>query len=152
MNTIVHAIAGYFFLLLTVRVLSRRPGAQMTPFEFVIVFLMGGVIILATVGDDHSETNSICAVLTVALLHRLVSYSKERFPALAAVIDGKPQILLSKGKWHMEAMYKMRLQDDDVMAAARTKGVKDLQGIEYAVLERNGAISVIKKEEEEEED
>ena len=39
--TIIHAIAGYFFLLLTVRVLSRRPGAQMTLFEFVIVFLMG---------------------------------------------------------------------------------------------------------------
>jgi len=34
-HTIVHAIAGYFFLLLTVRILSRRPGAQMTPFEFV---------------------------------------------------------------------------------------------------------------------
>ena len=51
MYTILHAIAGYFFLLLTVRVLSRRPGGQMTPFEFVIVFLMGGVIILSTVGN-----------------------------------------------------------------------------------------------------
>jgi uncharacterized membrane protein YcaP (DUF421 family) len=52
MNTILRAIAGYFFLLLTVRVLSRRPGAQMTPFEFVLIFLIGGVVILATVGDD----------------------------------------------------------------------------------------------------
>ncbi len=48
MATIVHAIVGYCFLLLTVRVLTRRPGAQMTLFEFVIVFLIGGVIILAT--------------------------------------------------------------------------------------------------------
>ena len=50
MSTVIHAIVGYFFLLLAVRVLSRRPGSQMTPFEFVIVFLMGGVIILSTVG------------------------------------------------------------------------------------------------------
>jgi len=48
MYTVLHAIFGYFYLLLTVRVLSRRPGAQMTPFEFVIIFLMGGVIILTT--------------------------------------------------------------------------------------------------------
>ena len=65
MYTILHAIGGYFFLLFTVRVLSRRPGAQMTLFEFVIVFLLGGIIILSTVGNDVSETNSVCAVLTV---------------------------------------------------------------------------------------
>lgn len=42
-------------------------------------------------------------------------------------------------------MEKMRLQDMDVMAAARTKGVKTLDQIKYAVLERIGAISIIKK-------
>ena len=61
MYTVIHAIAGYFLLLLTVRVLVRRPGAQLTPFEFVIIFLIGGIIILATVGNDHSETNCTCA-------------------------------------------------------------------------------------------
>jgi uncharacterized membrane protein YcaP (DUF421 family) len=72
MYTIIHAIVGYFVLLFTVRILSRRPGAQLTPTEFVLIFLMGGVIILSTVGDDHSVTNAVCAVLTVGLLHRSV--------------------------------------------------------------------------------
>src|SRR4051812_44123757 len=63
MNTILRAIVGYFFLLLTVRVLSRCPGAQTTPFEFVLIFLIGGVVILATVGDDRSEVNSVCTVI-----------------------------------------------------------------------------------------
>ena len=148
MYTIIHAIAGYFFLLLTVRVLSRRPGAQMTLFEFVIVFLMGGIIILATVGDDHSETNSVCAVLTVALLHRTISLLKTRVPWLGDLVDGKPLVLVKNDEWQMEAMRNMRLQDDDVMAAARTKGLKSLDDIKYAVLERNGGISVIEKDDD----
>jgi hypothetical protein len=41
MTTVINAVAGYFFLMLTVRLLTRRPGAQMTMFEFVIVFLVG---------------------------------------------------------------------------------------------------------------
>jgi uncharacterized membrane protein YcaP (DUF421 family) len=41
-------------------------------------------------------------------------------------------------------MNKMRVQDTDVMAAARSKGVKTLDDIEYAILERNGSISIIK--------
>ena len=147
MHTIVHAIAGYFFLLLTVRILSRRPGAQMTPFEFVLIFLIGGVIILATVGDDYSEVNSVCAVITVGLMHRLVSYLKQRFPRFGLLVDGTPLLLLNNGQWQTETMGKMRVQDVDVMAAARVKGVKTLAQIKYAVLEPIGSISIIKKDE-----
>ena len=146
MTTIIHAIIGYFWLLFTVRFLSRRPGAQMTPFEFVIVFLMGGVIILTTVGNDQSETNAVLAVMTIGLLHRLVSALSVRFPALGRVFEGIPLVLVENGKWREEEMQKMRIQDDDVMAAARVKGVKTLGGISYAVLERLGSISIIKKD------
>ncbi|MFL6466291.1 MAG: DUF421 domain-containing protein [Bryobacteraceae bacterium] len=146
MYTIIHAIVGYFVLLFTVRILSRRPGAQLTPTEFVLIFLMGGVIILSTVGDDHSVTNAVCAVLTVGLLHRSVSTLKVRFPRLGAIVDGTPLTVLEKGQWQVETMSKMRVADDDVMAAARTRGVKTLDQIKYAILERNGAISIIEKQ------
>jgi uncharacterized membrane protein YcaP (DUF421 family) len=146
MYTIIHAVIGYFFLLLTVRLLSRRPGAQMTPFEFVLVFLMGGIIILTTMGDDHSETNAVCAVLTVGMLHRLVARLKQNYPRLGAWIDGTPLVVLNRGKWQTEVMKNMRLDDTDVMAAARTKGIKTLDRVKYAILERNGAISIIKKD------
>ena len=69
MAPLLHALAGYVFLTLVVRVLRRRPGGQMTLAEFVLVFLMGGVIILATVGHDRSVTNCTCLVIEVALLH-----------------------------------------------------------------------------------
>ena len=148
MATILHCVAGYFFLLLTVRVLTRRPGAQMTLFEFVIVFLIGGVIILATVGHDRSVTNCTMAVIAVGLLHRAVSAAKVKWPKLAAVIDGKPLVLLKNGEWQEEAMRGMRLAPEDVLASARTKGVATFDRIQFAVLERNGAISIIQKEED----
>jgi uncharacterized membrane protein YcaP (DUF421 family) len=145
MHTIIYAVISYFFLLLTVRILSRRPGAQMTPVEFVLVFLVGGVAILATVGDDRSETNSVCAVMAVALMHRTVAGLKQRYRRVAAIVDGTPLVILKDGQWQTETMEKMRIHDDEVMAAARTKGIKTLGEIKYAILERNGALSVIKK-------
>lgn len=146
MDTIVHCVIGYFFLLLTVRVLTRRPGAQMTMFEFVIVFLVGGVIILATVGHDRSVTNCTMAVIAIGLLHRTVSGAKTRWPKLAAIIDGQPIVLYKQGEWQEKAMRGMRLDPEDVLASARTKGVGTLDQIDYAVLERNGGISIIQKE------
>ena len=147
MYTLIHAAMGYFFLLLIVRVLTRRPGAQMTQFEFVIVFLVGGVIILSTVGNDKSVTNCTCAVMFVGALHRTMSWLKSKHPRLGAVMDGTPLVLMKHGEWQEEVMKGMSLAPEDVMAAARTKGIKQVEQIDYAVLERNGAISVIKKEE-----
>ena len=146
MYTIIHAVIGYLFLLLTVRVLSRRPGGQMTLFEFVIVFLIGGVIILSTVGDDRSVTNCVCAVIVIGLMHGLVSWLKTLSPRLGAIVDGTPLVLLKDDHWVDEMMQGMRLDANDVMAAARTKGLRDLSQIKYAILERNGTISIIRKE------
>ena len=148
MYTLLHAVAGYFLLLLVIRVLARRPGAQLTQFEFVIVFLIGGVIILSTVGNDHSMTNCTCAVIAVGLLHRMVSWMKTKSPRFGAVVDGTPLVLFKRGEWQDEVMQGMRLAPEDVLAAARTKGIRGLDDIEYAVLERNGAISILKKQKE----
>src|ERR1700710_394835 len=43
MNVVIRAATAYFFLLLVVRVIGRRPGSQMTPFEFVLIFFIGGI-------------------------------------------------------------------------------------------------------------
>jgi uncharacterized membrane protein YcaP (DUF421 family) len=144
MTTIVHAIFGYLFLLLTVRVLSRRPGGQMTLFEFVIVFLIGGVVILATVGHDRSATNCITAILTVGLMHRLVSWVKSKYPRFGAIVDGTPLVLIKNGEWQTAILRGMHLDPEDVMAAARSKGIGSIFDVKYAVLERNGTISIIK--------
>ena len=145
MYTVWHAIVGYVFLVLVVRSLARRPGAQMTPFEFVLIFLMGGVIILATAGDDHSVTNCFGGVITICAVHRLFSRLKRYSPRFGAWVDGTPIMLLQDGRWQTTSMRQMRVEDTDVMAAARAKGVKTLSQIKYAVLERNGGISIIKK-------
>jgi uncharacterized membrane protein YcaP (DUF421 family) len=152
MSTILHAVIGYLFLTAMVRVLTRRPGGQMTQFEFVLVFLMGGIIILSTVGRDRSVTNCICAVLAVGCMHRTVSGLKLRYPKFGAVLDGTPLVLFKQGEWQQQVMNGMRLAPEDVMAASRTKGIRSLDEIEYAVLERNGGISVIQKDDEESDD
>lgn len=144
MSTIIHAVFGYLFLLLIVRLLSRRPGDQLTLFEFVIVLLIGGVIILSAVGHDRSIVNCATAILTVGLMHRLISSIKAKFPRFGALADGTPLTLLKNGEWQLEVMRGMRIDREDVMAAARTKGISSIYDVAYAILERNGGISVIR--------
>jgi len=146
MSTIIHAIAGYFILLLIVRVLKRRAGAQMTLFEFVIVFLVGGIIILSTIGVYRSVTNCTCAVIAVGLIHRTVSWAKSKSPIVGAILDGTPLVTIRGGAWQPEIVKGMKLRREDVEAAARSAGVTHIDDIDYAILERNGRISVLPKD------
>lgn len=134
---------GYCFLVFIVRITGRRPGKQMTPMDFVLVFFCGGLTLTTMVGDDRSLTNALCEVMAVALMHFLISWLKQVSPAFGRVVDGTPLVLLEKGQLHSETMSKMRVQDDDIMAASRDKGLMSLDDIEYAVLERNGEISIM---------
>jgi uncharacterized membrane protein YcaP (DUF421 family) len=142
MAAVLRAAFGYCFLVFMVRVAGRRPGKQMTPFEFVLIFFIGGLTLTFTVADDRSLLNALTQIITVALLHYGIVLLR-RFPRFAAIVDGTPLVLLADGKWRTETMTHMRIKDEDVMTAARDKGLMSLEGVRYAILERNGEISII---------
>lgn len=120
----------------------------MTLGDFVLVFLMGGVIILSTVGSDRSLTNCTCGVITVALMHRIVSWAKTRSSRVGAIVDGTPLVLVKQGEWQEEVARSASVQGADLEAASRLKGLRSLDEVDYAIIERNGGIAVLKREKE----
>ena len=144
MMAVVRAFVGYFFLVIIVRLVGRRPGKQMTPFEFVLIFFIGGLALTAIVGDEVSFTNGICQVITMGLAHYSLAWMRTKSSRFARLVDGTPLILLENQTWRANTLKHMRVYDDDVSASARDSGIKTLQEIDRAVLERNGEISVSK--------
>ena len=143
MAAILRAFFFYFFLVFLVRIVGRRPGKQITPFEFVLVFFMGGLALTAMVGDDASFTNAFLQIVTIAFAHFLLATVRQRSSRIARLLDGTPLYLLQNQTWRAEAMTKSGIQDTDVMASARDQGVATLEAIDLAILERNGQISII---------
>ena len=148
MATILRATIAYWALLFTIRVIGRRAVNQMTPFELILLFLIGGMSIQAVVYDDRSLTNALLAVFTIGMNHVLVAWLKQRSVTFRKLADGTPIIIVERGHWHRDRMYRMRLQEQDVMSVARQGGVYHLDEIETAVVERNGAISIFKRQNE----
>ena len=88
MSTILNAALMYWVLLFALRLVGRRGPNMMTPFEMIVIFLLGGLAIQAIVGEDRSLTNALLGIMTVVLMHVLVSTLKGRYPAFGKVVDG----------------------------------------------------------------
>ena len=147
MAAVFRAFFFYFFLVFITRIVGRRPGKQLTPFEFVLVFFMGGLALTAMVGNDASFTNAVTQIITIAVAHSMVAFLRARSSRLARLFDGTALILLEDGTWRTRTLAQMRIQDDDVMASARDQGLASLDRIDRAILERNGEISIIPMDE-----
>lgn len=143
MAAVFRAVFGYLFLVLMVRVVGRRPGKQMAPFDYVLIFFIGGLTLTSMVADDHSLTNAFVQIITVALCHFVLTVLRRRSQRFALLMDGTPLVLLRNKRWVDETIRKMNFSRDDVMAAMRNNGQRNLYEVDSAVLERSGMITVI---------
>ncbi|MGH7169786.1 MAG: DUF421 domain-containing protein [Gemmataceae bacterium] len=146
MVTIINAAIIYWVLLFAFRFIGRRGPSMTTPFEVILLFMLGGMGMQAIIGNDHSLTNAVLGIATVVMMHVSVSTLKGWSENFGRIADGTPVIIYAKGHWQEESLRRLRIHRQDVLAAARSQGVERLQQIKYAIVERNGSISVLKQD------
>ena len=147
MSVIIRAAVAYLILLLAVRLIGRRMASMMAPFDIVVLFLFGGALMSAVLGDDHSMVAAVSAVFSIGLMHVSISALKQRLAWFGRIVDGTPVIVYEKGEWHQDRMRTLRMLESDVMAAVRQKGLMRLEQVRYAVIERDGKVSIIPEHE-----
>ena len=143
MNVIIRAAAAYVFLLLTVRLVGRRLSSMLAPFDLVVLFLIGGASLSAVLGEDRSLTGAFTAIGTIGMMHVLVSWGKSRSNWFGRIVDGTPVVVFERGYWHDDRMKMLRLQKSDIMSAIRQRGLQRLEQVRYAIIERDGKVSVV---------
>jgi len=144
MESVLRAAALYAFLLVLFRITGRRALSEITTFDFVLLLVIGEATQQALLGDDFSVINAFVVIATLVLIDILLSLFKERSPRVGRFLDGVPLIVVEYGKPLTERLRKARLTEADILEAARqSQGLERLEQIRFAVLEKNGQISVI---------
>lgn len=145
MNVILRSAAAYFILLVAVRLIGRRTTSQMAPFDLIVLFLVAGATITAVLGEDRSMVAAFTAIGTIGLMHLFVSWAKSRSDLVGRWVDGTPVVIFENGIWHQDRLRQLRIDRNDVMAAARARGLPSLDAIRYAIVERGGTISIVEQ-------
>ncbi|HYO83305.1 MAG TPA: YetF domain-containing protein [Bryobacteraceae bacterium] len=144
MDTVFRGFAVYVFLLLVFRIAGKRTLAETTTFDLVLLLILSETIQQALVDTDSSMTSGFLLVLTLVSLNVLLSMLKVRYPSFERWVDGLPVIVVENGKALTDRMKRLRLDEDDVMEAARElQGLERLEQIKYAVVERSGQITIV---------
>lgn len=144
MDLVVRGVAVYLFLLLIFRISGRRSLRNATTFDFVLLLIVAETTQQALVGDDASVTGAFLLIIVLVGTDILLSLVKRASPRIDRLLEGEPLVIVRNGVPLRRRMHIERIDEEDILSAAReTRGLTSLDQIKRAVLERNGAISIV---------
>lgn len=144
MDIVLRATAVYVAVLVLMRIRGKRNMSQLEAFDFVVLLIMSEATQQAMLGNDFSVTNGILVVATLIAVDLLFQSIKSRWATFRRLVAGVPTLLMSDGELVPDRMRREAIDEDDLLQAARaSQGLERLEQIKYAVLERNGTISII---------
>jgi uncharacterized membrane protein YcaP (DUF421 family) len=144
MNPVLRGLAIYLFLLLVFRIMGKRSLSEATTFDFVLLLIIGEVTQQALTERDYSLTGSFILITSLIGIDLAFSLIKDKSRIFGKITEGVPLIVIDKGKLLKERMHKCRLDEDDILEAARANfGLERIEQIKYAILEKDGTISIV---------
>lgn len=144
MDNVLRAAMMYFFLFIIFKISGRRTLLQMTIFDFILILIISEATQQALLGEDFSLTGAMITIGTLIFIDMSLSIIKDRFPLLDLWLDGSPIILIENGQLLPRRIYKCHLSENEIMEIARQQeGLEKLTDIKFAILEKNGKVSII---------
>ncbi len=147
MEMVLRAVAIYLILLIIFKVAGRRTLMQLTSFDLILLLIISEATQQAMLSTDYSVTGSMLTIVTLVSVDILFGYIKKRFSQAEIYLDGSPTIVVENGVVADDKIKMVNISVDDILLAARQHhGIYQLEKIKFAILERNGQISIIPTE------
>ena len=143
---VLRASVVYFVLLALLRLSGKRTVGQFTPFDLLVLVLLGDAVQGSMIAGDQSLQGGLILTATLLGWNRVVGYVTARSEPVAKVVEGKADILARNGEVFHEAMKSADLTLDDLEEAMRDHSVPSINKIRLAVLEKDGTITVLPRQ------
>ena len=146
MDIVLRATVMFFILFLLIRLLGKRELGQMTPFEFVVLVVLGDLIQQGVTHNDFSLTGATLAICTFAFWALILSWTTYLFPRAKDLLDGAPRVVVRDGEIVSENLRRDRLTRDEILSEMRLAGIGRMSDVAWAILEPQGKMSFIRKD------
>ena len=133
----------YVAILIGLRLAGKRELGQMTMFDLLVLMLLANAVQNAMVGPDTSLVGGLLAAALLLILNALLRRARAHWPRLGRVLEGTPTVLVVHGKIVEKNLRHEGVDEELLRQALREHGVESVAGVDLAVLELDGSISVV---------
>ncbi|MBO8170802.1 MAG: DUF421 domain-containing protein [Bacillaceae bacterium] len=145
MKVTTELILGFIALFLITKILGKTQVSQVTPFDFISAIVLGEILGNALYDDSATGLLLLYSLFIWGCLMLLVKLISQKSNKMRKWIEGNPSILIRQGKIDREQLKKNRLNLHHLLYMLRQANVFSVREVEYAIIEPDGRLSVMKK-------
>ncbi|WP_349779199.1 YetF domain-containing protein [Xanthomonas sp. WHRI 7065] len=142
---VLRAVAVYTVVLLLTRMTGKRALGQSTPFDVLLIVLLGTAVQNSLIGKDVSLLGGMILAATLLVLNWLVGMATARSRRIDTWVQGSPALLARGGEIYWKELVRHNVSYADFEVAKRKADCRDDADIDMAILETSGEISILKK-------
>lgn len=135
----------YVIITLVYRFMGKREVGELSIMDLIVSILIAE---LAAMSIDKYKANlliTIVPIFALVIVQVVTAKVSLKSPKLREKIEGEPSVIINRGKVNFEEMLNQRYNLDDLLTQLREKGIKNLEEVDYAILETSGNLSVFLK-------
>lgn len=141
-NIIFKTLILYIYIAICYRIMGKKEVGQLGIIDLIVSILIAELAAMSIEEIDRSIFVSLIPIAILVILQISLSYIALKSNVFRKFIDGSPQVIINKGKVDFKQMQKIRYSLDDLISQLREQGVKNINDVNYAILENNGKLSV----------
>lgn len=131
----------YFFIILIYRIMGKREVGQLGIVDLIVSILIAELVAISVEDASKSIMASVIPIMCLVFLQIILSFASLKNDKIRSLLDGNPSFIIKNGKINYQEMIKQKYNLDDLLTQLREKGYRNIEDIEYAILENNGTLS-----------
>lgn len=132
----------YIFIILIYRLMGKREVGQLGIVDLIVSILIAELVAISVEDLKVSILKSVIPILCLVVLQITLSYASLKNSKFRSLLEGDPAFIIKNGKINYKEMIKQKYGLDDLLEQLRERGYRNVEEIEYAILENNGTLSV----------
>ena len=135
----------YTFLLITMRLMGKRQLGELEISELVSTLLLSDIAALPITNPEIPLSYALVPILSITAFEIVTSLLLTKRPKLKGLLSTRPIMIIKKGTIDHTELLKNRISIDELLSELRQKDVTDIGEVDYAIIEQNGKMTVVKK-------
>lgn len=134
----------YFFVMLAYRLMGKREVGQLGIIDLIVSILIAELVAMSIENFKESIYLTIMPIILLTILEIVLAYIGVKSKRFRNFFGGKPSLIISHGKLNYHEMIAQRYNMDDLLVNLRQNSIRNMDEVEYAILEPNGKLSIFK--------
>ena len=147
-NIFIRTVILYFTVILVIRLMGKRQIGEIQPYELVITIMLSDLASLPMQDPRLPLLLGVIPMVTLLMIKMILTQLQLKSANVRRFLDGTPVLLIKDGRLQIQNMTKQKIAIDDILSALRTKGILDINQVQFAILENDGTVSVFPKEDD----